>query len=311
MITTANLLSRPTDLSLRKLCASLTVCAGLSACGGASLESLSDPDAGNNAGISGFEQELKVVAGAGAVFCGNVDLQQSSDITDQCVSDSFSTGAAFYAVYNRAGIDPTVADGVTMDAGGVLHLWSYDSSITGQGDDGPASTTKTRCDLPQYSGSSGQSVADSFQCFVSLDQFQAQIQNDTAAGALFCGKVEAMQLTANVDQCVSDAFSGGRAFYAVYVLQGIDSTVAEGVSGSSSGDIVLWSYDSSVTGQGDSGPSDVRNAVCDSPVYVGGTGQSVSSKFQCGTTTAVFDSHDSLVQYFDGTSYKSLNPGVA
>ncbi len=241
--------------------------------------------------FSRFSARLLESAGSTAVDCGVVPVSNPSAQSDQCLSDMFNASAPFYVIYEKSGIDSTVADGVSRDGAGVLRLWSYDSNMSGGAGDGAESITARVCTHPSLMNVSAQSVDEKVGCFISLNQFQQQMIQTSGPDANLCGTVAIDQSPQLVDACVRDALANQKAFVATYMLRGIDSTVAQGLSSSASGVSFLWNYDSSVTGQGDQGPSRVVSTYCsdlkpiavidDAGLNTGFTTESVLKRFSC------------------------------
>ena len=78
------------------------------------------------------------------------------------------------------------------------------------------------------------------------------------------GKVDIGDSPFVVNTCVSDSFFINTPFYAVYIQQGIDSSVVSAFAMNSSGVVEHWSYDSDISG-GSNRESRVTSTVCDNP----------------------------------------------
>jgi hypothetical protein len=83
-------------------------------------------------------------------------------------------------------------------------------------------------------------------------------------GAVNCGRVAVNGNSTATDQCVADAFSIKRAFFARYDLQGIDSLVSRLVAGTASGKVYFLLWDSDPSG-GSKAPETVDRNECMSP----------------------------------------------
>lgn len=82
--------------------------------------------------LDNFEEEVINVAGAQAIDCGKVEINESPLTVNTCVSDSFIINQPFYSFYIAQGLDSSVAYAVSMDVNGVVLYWSYDSFDGGQ-----------------------------------------------------------------------------------------------------------------------------------------------------------------------------------
>jgi hypothetical protein len=75
-------------------------------------------------------------------------------------------------------------------------------------------------------------------------ELEDELRDVAGRGATNCGRVPVGADGAAVDGCVVTAFSDGRAFYARYDVQGIDSLVARGIAGDPKGQVTLFLWDS-------------------------------------------------------------------
>ena len=100
--------------------------------------------------------------------------------------------------------------------------------------------------------------------FISIEEFEQQISDSLDEQATNCGQVDIGASPFNVNTCVSDSFILNMPFYAVYIQQGIDSSVASAFTMNSSGVVEYWSYDSDITG-GSGAESRVTATVCENP----------------------------------------------
>lgn len=85
-------------------------------------------------------------AGGDAVDCGNAPLGELHDDYYQCAVDAFRDGEAFFAVYERQGIDSEVRIGWASD-GESVWIGSYDGDPSG-GDGDRAEIHEVGCDGP-------------------------------------------------------------------------------------------------------------------------------------------------------------------
>ena len=245
---------------------SLSIMMLVAGCGSSSSVLVDAIDPVDSNSLESFSAELGAALNSGSTNCGIVRISMESSAVDTCVEDMFTASSPFYAVYELMGIDSTVAEGVSLDAQGKLLIWSFDSSITGQGDSGPVRIESEQCLQPTLLNSTEQTINGKFGCYIPVDQFEQQLMEAAGDQAVRCTTVEIDQSPQLTDVCVENAIAEGKAFTAIYMLRGIDSEVAEGVSGDSSRNVTYWSYDSSITGQGVSGPSRVSRRVC--PVFM-------------------------------------------
>jgi hypothetical protein len=88
--------------------------------------------------------------------------------------------------------------------------------------------------------------------------------DSVAEQAIYCGKVDIGDSPFVVNTCVSDSFIINIPFYAVYIQQGIDSSVASAFTMNTSGVVEYWSYDSDISG-GSNSESRVTATVCENP----------------------------------------------
>ena len=265
----------------------LALMAGMTACGGGSGVITSDQGPQDpTAPIAEFRALLNNEAGSASTDCGTVAADTATTTVDDCVASALTANSAFYAIYELNGIDSIVADGVSQNAAGVTRLWTYDSSTTGQLDNGPVGVNSTVCNQPVFSNNTGR-LSSRIQCSIDVEQFQQQLQTAAGMDAEFCGRVEASETSIATDNCVENSFNSQTPFYAVYMLQGIDSTVAEGISFNPQKELYFWDYDSSITGQGDAGPSRIVQQQCVNPVYTGENG-SIETRFGCYITVDQF-----------------------
>ena len=258
----------------------------LSACGGSAGVTTLNPTDNPPSPLEDFRALLLTEAGPASTNCGTAAANAVTTTVDDCVASALTANTSFYAIYELNGIDSTVADGVSLDAAGVTRIWTYDSSTTGQLDNGPVGVSSTVCNQPVFSNGTGR-ISSRIQCVIDVDQFQQTLQMAAGTDSEFCGRVEASITSIATDTCIENAFSTRTPFYAVYMLQGIDSTVAEGISFNSMNELFFWDYDSSITGQGNAGPSRVIQQQCVNPVFQGGNG-SIETRFGCYITIAQF-----------------------
>lgn len=135
--------------------------------------------------------------------------------------------------------------------------------------------------LACFPGCGGDHTHDRTPTAQGLSQFASKVQEAAGAGATNCGIVEAgkPELTANT--CVADSFSNAQSFFAVYHRQGIDSTVAQGISGDSSGRILRWQYDSNPSGGVPGSPASTKSTECTNAALTGSVDGGLEDIFSC------------------------------
>lgn len=107
--------------------------------------------------MESFEQEVINLAGALAIDCGKVEINESSLTVNMCVSDSFIINASFYSFYVVQGIDSHVAHAISMDSNNVVKYWSYDSY-------GEGSISSKICKTPSATSKFTGSHSEIFNC---------------------------------------------------------------------------------------------------------------------------------------------------
>ena len=91
-----------------------------------------------------FAAKLKSRAGAGAMDCGHAALGGSASAVDACVVQAFQAGQAFYARYDRQGIDSAVVFGIAGDSSGNVIFMLRDSDPSG-GSGAPPTLYENSC----------------------------------------------------------------------------------------------------------------------------------------------------------------------
>ncbi len=94
----------------------------LSGCNDDDIESIS---------MEYFEKQVIDIAGEGAIFCGEVDINEPTLVVNTCISDSYILNIPFYSFYLVQGDDSIEAYAVTMDASSKVLYWSYDNFLGG------------------------------------------------------------------------------------------------------------------------------------------------------------------------------------
>lgn len=116
---------------------------------------------------------------------------------------------------------------------------------------------------------------------LTFSDFAIAVSESAAVGADDCGIVEVGESELEANTCVADAYVYGRAFYAVYELQGIDSNVGAAWSGNTSGEVFLWHYDSHPGGGLSDLASVIETSECISPELSGTVDGSFENVFTC------------------------------
>ncbi|HEY3667574.1 MAG TPA: hypothetical protein VGL19_16325 [Polyangiaceae bacterium] len=79
-----------------------------------------------------------------------------------------------------------------------------------------------------------------------------------------CGYAVLGSDASSVDACVTDAFSGGTAFYARYDRNGSDSKVVFGIAQDAAGNVTFFLWDSDPSGGSNTGPV-IDGDLCTGP----------------------------------------------
>ncbi len=73
---------------------------------------------------------------------------------------------------------------------------------------------------------------------ITFEEFAEQVSQSAEDDAVDCGTVLIGESELAANTCVAEAFVNGQAFYAVYQLQGFDSSVGAALSGDSDGEVL-------------------------------------------------------------------------
>ncbi len=79
--------------------------------------------------VSDAKAAAKNAAGANAVDCGTVDIQQSKADANCCLASNRAQSIPAYALYMLQGFDSVVAQAVSMDASGVVTYFSFSGNV--------------------------------------------------------------------------------------------------------------------------------------------------------------------------------------
>lgn len=115
----------------------------------------------------------------------------------------------------------------------------------------------------------------------SFDDFEADVANSVDPEADHCGVVDIDESQVDTNTCVADAFVNGRTFYAVYRLQGFDSSVGAALSGDSEGRVWKWRYDSNPAGGVPAAPSKIESTECLDADFSGSVDSGYEQVFLC------------------------------
>lgn len=115
----------------------------------------------------------------------------------------------------------------------------------------------------------------------TFDDFKNEVRQSSGEGATNCGVVEVGDSQVEANTCVAAAFVNNEAFYAVYELQGIDSSVGAAWSGRSNGEISRWSFDSNPGGGVPAKSSTTTKTLCANPTLSGSLDSGYQDIFTC------------------------------
>jgi hypothetical protein len=118
--------------------------------------------------------------------------------------------------------------------------------------------------------------------FISIEEFEQQVLDSVTEQATNCGKVAIGDSPFVVNTCVSDSFIINTPFYAVYIQQGTDSSVASAITMNTSGVVEHWLYDSDISGGSNSG-SRVTVTVCENPSVIFHLDDMTINVIECST----------------------------
>lgn len=92
-----------------------------------------------------LSESMKQVAGPSAIQCAGGDLNGDPVLGMECMVDAFREGRAFVYQREGAGIDSRIIYGQAGTADGRVYAFTWDSSIFGAGESGPAQIMRTEC----------------------------------------------------------------------------------------------------------------------------------------------------------------------
>ena len=115
----------------------------------------------------------------------------------------------------------------------------------------------------------------------TFEDFMDEVSQSAGDDAVDCGVVEIGESEVSTNTCVAEAFINGEAFYAVYELQGIDSSVGAALSADGEGEVLQWEYDSNPTGGVAAGSSEIDSTVCVDAELSGSVDSGYADIFNC------------------------------
>ncbi len=116
---------------------------------------------------------------------------------------------------------------------------------------------------------------------ITFEEFTEQVSQSAENDAVDCGTVLIGESELSANTCVAEAFVNGQAFYAVYQLQGFDSSVGAALSGDSDGEVLEWEYDSNPAGGVPGSSSRVDSTVCVDAELSGSVDTGYADVFSC------------------------------
>jgi len=123
-----------------------------------------------------------------------------------------------------------------------------------------------------------------FYLNVNGNNFEAFVNTvKTTAGndAKDCGLVEIYASQLNANTCVANAFSQQIPFYAIYKLQGIDSSLATAIVSGTDHILYFIFFDSDPSGGGNMNNGKITTTECKNAKYLGKPNVPYSDLFSC------------------------------
>jgi hypothetical protein len=105
-----------------------------------------------------LETDLAVRARGGATDCGHALLNASTASVDACVVGAFGKHTAFFAQYDRMGIDSKIVFGLVGDSSGKVTFLLWDGDPSG-GSGAPPVITGDRCEEPSIDSTPGRDAS--------------------------------------------------------------------------------------------------------------------------------------------------------
>lgn len=115
----------------------------------------------------------------------------------------------------------------------------------------------------------------------TFEDFADEVSQSAGDDAVDCGIVEIGESEVSTNTCVAEAFINGEAFYSIYELQGVDSSVGGALSGDAEGEVLQWEFDSNPTGGVPASSSEIESTVCVDAELSGSVDTGYAEIFTC------------------------------
>lgn len=116
---------------------------------------------------------------------------------------------------------------------------------------------------------------------LTLGDFSAEVKGSVSQNAINCGVVVIGESDLDVNTCAAESFSNMEEFYAIYHLQGFDSSVGAAITRENDGAIYVWSFDSSPSGGVPLSNSHIDREKCIDPELSGTVDSGYREIFLC------------------------------
>lgn len=116
---------------------------------------------------------------------------------------------------------------------------------------------------------------------LSFQDFVETVEVSVSGDAKNCGVVPAGKSDVEVNTCVIESFNHGVEFYAVYELQGFDSSVGRAITQEENRSLYLWSFDSNPVGGYPAESSKIEKEPCRDPEFSGSLDSGYDNLFYC------------------------------
>ena len=101
--------------------------------------------------------------------------------------------------------------------------------------------------------------------YISLEEFTNVLTENLSEDSINCGISPGGENTIEINMCVVSAFENSKSFYAIYKIQGVDSTMARATTMDASGIINDWFYGGNEVGVMSGYDSYYLKNQCDNP----------------------------------------------
>ena len=217
-----------------------------------------------------FENHVYQFAPENTRNCGVVRFGEDYTPVNTCVAESFVNEENFLAIYELEGFEPQNGLrglAITMENNQV-RKWYYISD--------PGAANITTCDEPLLTGILYGEPDEILSCDepsnpsqgnqnefvqISFNAFALRVRESTPENATNCGVVSVGESPAQTSDCVSEAFTQGEEFLAIFESETIDSDTGSAVTYSEKSGVIVWYYDSNPCGGPDCN-STVRRTLC-------------------------------------------------